>query len=72
MPLAENWRRRGKFEECKFIFPNAPQIPITVNFGMKMPGWYDIVRDRSAVRIKLLAQYLHAIFALLLKQSFSD
>jgi hypothetical protein len=28
--LAENWRRRGKFEEIKFIFPNAPSIPITV------------------------------------------
>ncbi|MCJ1411022.1 hypothetical protein MMC19_005110 [Ptychographa xylographoides] len=30
MPLAQNWRRRGKFEEVAFIFPNAPQIPITV------------------------------------------
>lgn len=28
--LAENWRRRQKFEEVKFIFPNAPVIPITV------------------------------------------
>ena len=28
--LAENWRRRGKFEEVAFIFPNAPHIPITV------------------------------------------
>jgi len=27
--LAENWRRRQKFEEVKFIFPNAPMIPIT-------------------------------------------
>jgi len=42
MSLAETWRRRGKFEDVKFIFPNAPNIPITVNFGMPMPGWYDI------------------------------
>jgi lysophospholipase I len=28
--LAENWRRRDKFEEVKFVFPNAPIIPITV------------------------------------------
>ena len=28
--LAENWRRRSKFDEVKFIFPNAPAIPITV------------------------------------------
>lgn len=40
--LAENWRRRGKFDEIKFVFPNAPNIPITVNGGMHMPGWYDI------------------------------
>ena len=42
MFLAESWRNKNKFEETKFIFPNAPQIPITVNMGMKMPGWYDI------------------------------
>ncbi|KAK1825113.1 hypothetical protein LTR12_000402 [Friedmanniomyces endolithicus] len=42
MFLAENWRLRNKFEETKFVFPNAPQIPITVNMGMRMPGWYDI------------------------------
>ncbi|KIV90704.1 hypothetical protein, variant [Exophiala mesophila] len=40
--LAETWRRRGKFDDVKFIFPNAPNIPITVNMGMHMPGWYDI------------------------------
>jgi len=28
--LAENWRRRSKFSETKFVFPNAPSIPITV------------------------------------------
>lgn len=48
--LAENWRRRGKFEDVKFIFPNAPNIPITINMGMRMPGWYDIVRRRDDVR----------------------
>ncbi|KAF9195286.1 hypothetical protein BGZ51_002801 [Haplosporangium sp. Z 767] len=26
----------------KFIFPNAPQTPVTLNYGMKMPSWYDI------------------------------
>jgi len=41
--LAENWRRRQKFDEVKFVFPNAPTIPISVNFGMTMPGWYDII-----------------------------
>ncbi|MGR8948246.1 MAG: alpha/beta hydrolase [Gammaproteobacteria bacterium] len=27
----------------KFIFPHAPVRPITINGGMEMPGWYDIV-----------------------------
>lgn len=26
----------------RFIFPHAPLIPITVNNGYVMPGWYDI------------------------------
>ena len=30
MSLAQNWRRRGLFDEVAFIFPNAPMIPITV------------------------------------------
>jgi hypothetical protein len=25
----ENWRRRSRLDEVKFILPNAPQIPIT-------------------------------------------
>lgn len=26
----------------KFVFPQAPERPITINGGMVMPGWYDI------------------------------
>ena len=26
----------------RFIFPQAPNRPITINGGMTMPGWYDI------------------------------
>lgn len=26
----------------RFIFPNAPIRPITINQGVEMPGWYDI------------------------------
>ncbi|KAF1977665.1 acyl-protein thioesterase 1 [Bimuria novae-zelandiae CBS 107.79] len=40
--LAENYRRRSVFEEVAFVFPHAPNIPVTLNMGMKMPGWYDI------------------------------
>ena len=26
----------------RFVFPNAPLRPITINQGVRMPGWYDI------------------------------
>jgi predicted esterase len=26
----------------KWIFPNAPTIPITLNGGYRMPGWFDV------------------------------
>ena len=27
----------------RFIFPHAPQIPVTINSGYIMPAWYDIL-----------------------------
>lgn len=27
----------------RFLFPHAPSIPVTVNGGMVMPAWYDIL-----------------------------
>ena len=27
----------------RFVFPHAAQIPVTVNGGMVMPAWYDIL-----------------------------
>jgi len=34
----------GLGDQCavRFIFPNAPSIPVTVNGGMVMPAWYDV------------------------------
>ncbi|MEM6796303.1 MAG: carboxylesterase, partial [Acidobacteriota bacterium] len=26
----------------RYIFPQAPSIPVTLNGGMVMPAWYDI------------------------------
>jgi len=28
--------------DVSYIFPNAPNIPVTLNFGMQMPAWFDI------------------------------
>lgn len=27
----------------RFVFPHAPSIPVTINNGMVMPAWYDIM-----------------------------
>ncbi|KAF3052694.1 hypothetical protein E8E11_006900 [Didymella keratinophila] len=66
--LAENWRRRSKFEEVSFIFPNAPNIPITLNMGMSMPGWYDIKslstltdREEDEAGILKSRDYFHSL-----------
>ena len=29
-------------QTTRFIFPHAPEIPVTVNGGISMPAWYDI------------------------------
>lgn len=34
----------------RFVFPNAPQIPVTINGGYRMPAWYDILGTESARR----------------------
>lgn len=34
----------------RFIFPNAPQIPVTCNGGYVMPAWYDIISLSSDSR----------------------
>jgi len=42
----------------RFIFPNAPSIPVTVNGGMRMPAWYDILEmaiDRRVDQQQLVA-----------------
>ncbi|KAI5467883.1 acyl-protein thioesterase 1 [Mariannaea sp. PMI_226] len=65
----ENWRRRQRLDEVKFILPHAPRIPITINGGMAMPGWFDVmalggdvasmVRREDAEGIKRSQKYFH-------------
>lgn len=40
-PIVPELVRRG-WPPLRFVFPNAPVRPITVNGGMRMRGWYDI------------------------------
>lgn len=46
--LAEMWAK--KLPHVKFVLPTADQRPVTLNGGMRMNAWYDIVGldDRSS------------------------
>ena len=35
----------------RFVFPHAPQIPVTVNAGYVMPAWYDILEMQIERRV---------------------
>lgn len=52
----------------RFVFPHAPSIPVTLNNGYVMPGWYDIlgtdlVRRQDANGIKTSALAIEALIA---------
>ncbi|HEY2257147.1 MAG TPA: dienelactone hydrolase family protein [Variovorax sp.] len=34
----------------RFVFPNAPVIPVTINGGYRMPAWYDVLGADLAKR----------------------
>ena len=42
MPIAEQLDLRS-VGPVRFLFPNAPSIPVTINGGYVMPAWYDIL-----------------------------
>ncbi|RKL04972.1 Acyl-protein thioesterase 1 [Fusarium oxysporum] len=53
----ENWRRREKLSEVKFILPHAPEIPITVK---QLGGDVDsLVRNEDTEGIKRSQKYFH-------------
>ena len=42
----------------RFIFPHAPEMPVTINGGYIMPAWYDILEmdiDRKVDEVQLTA-----------------
>ncbi len=39
--VAQMLSRRPGLAHVRFILPNAPIVPVTLNMGMKMPSWFD-------------------------------
>jgi phospholipase/carboxylesterase len=49
VPIVPELVRRGE-RAWRFVFPHATQRPVTLNGGMRMRAWYDIIGlDRQAV-----------------------
>ncbi len=47
----------------RFVFPHAPAIPVTINGGMVMPAWYDILTMAGAERQLDTAQLMASVDA---------
>lgn len=52
----------------RFVFPHAPSIPVTINGGMVMPAWYDILemsidRKIDTAQIEKSSQAIKALIA---------
>lgn len=50
----------------RFVFPHAPMIPVTINGGMSMPAWYDILeinlgRKVDTGQLRASAAAVHAL-----------
>jgi len=51
-PIVPELRLPGDLP-VRFVFPHAPQRPVTINYGMVMRAWYDILDMDVARRIDL-------------------
>jgi phospholipase/carboxylesterase len=59
--LADIAQRSSDYNHIRFVFPNAPVIPITANGGQRMPGWFDILAFGGVVKDQDVPGYLRAL-----------
>ena len=49
----------------RYVFPNAPKIPVTINMGLIMPAWYDVsgldARSDDETRIRTSAEWIQEL-----------
>ena len=49
----------------RYVFPNAPKIPVTINMGLIMPAWYDVsgldARSDDETRIRTSAAWIQEL-----------
>lgn len=61
----------------RFIFPHAPSQPVTINGGLVMPAWYDILGPdldamQDAVGIKKSEQAIKALLTQIMSQGIDS
>ncbi|MDH5190965.1 MAG: alpha/beta hydrolase [Gammaproteobacteria bacterium] len=61
----------------RFVFPHAPEIPVTINGGYVMPAWYDItstefIQEEDEAGICSSAQLLENLIASEIEQGVSE
>lgn len=61
----------------RFVFPHAPQIPVTINGGYVMPAWYDILemsleRKVDVTQIETSAQHIRNLIAQQIEQGVAE
>ena len=39
----DGYSQAAKPRKWRFVLPQAPNLPVTINMGMSMPAWYDIL-----------------------------
>lgn len=51
----------------RYVFPNAPRMPVTINQGLIMRAWYDVAgfgaRDQDEQGIRRAAEWIDALIA---------
>jgi phospholipase/carboxylesterase len=58
--------RLGQVPQVRFVFPHAPVQAVTINNGMRMRSWYDILgpgRPEDAASIRQSEAAVHALIA---------
>lgn len=50
VPIAEQLQLPADLA-VRFVFPNAPSIPVTINQGYVMPAWYDVYQTNLSAEV---------------------
>ena len=66
--VAEALAQAALPKKWRFVLPHAPQIPVTINGGMSMPAWYDILdlshpRDVDWDSVRVSQNHIEALIA---------